>query len=426
MSTIETPRVSAAVRPAPVLTRPTRPRTPTPAEGATTPRAAAATRLVRGRANPTLELAAPSIDGPRGCPRAPSPADGPRRLVVSHPFDEAGQPSGAFEVLNVAPDGQLSRPGRTFSLETAANWGRIDFTPDGQVGLVALENGRIGVFRLDAEGKPSVVHEGFAGSFHAGSVVVEPSGDRALVLDRNWSDNGGGVYRITIGCDGTLTDHGRMVSARSPGAIALTGNRAVIAAANIGELPRDGNPGTESVHLLEWGDTPRRVGGADAFGHNDVVVGGAALTSDGRTFLVGDTNGFSGNLNAVAAVTVDENGARAAGGVAVDDPAAIATSPFGRVAIVASPTTDTLHVLDTDAQGEWRVRGRVPHQGAAPQLPGDMATIERGSLVGNVYVSENVSVRRLAFKPDGSVVDLGSLQLGQSLRDINGAIGVTK
>ncbi|MEZ0312034.1 MAG: hypothetical protein ACAI38_09675 [Myxococcota bacterium] len=433
MSSIETPPVRQSVQPAASPAPAAAPRAArapaaaTPTDGPPAPRAAAATRLIQGRPNPAMQLAPPRDDGPRGCARTPSPADGPRRLVVSHPFDANGDRSGAFEVLNVAPNGQLSRSGRSFTLETAANSGTIDFTPDGQVGLVALDNGRIGVFRLDAEGKPTVVHEGFAGTFHAGKVVVEPRGDRALVLDRNWSHNGGGVYQVTIGCDGTLTDHGRVLAARSPGAIAFAGDRAVVAAANVGELDREADPGTESVHVLEWGQTPRRVGGADAFGHNQVVVGGAALTSDGKTFLVGDTNGFSGNLNAVAAVTLDENGARPAGGVQVDDPAAIATSPFGQVAIVSSPLTDSLIVLDTNAQdGKWRVRGPVPHRGAAPQLPGDLATIDRGNLRGNVYVSENVSVRRLAFRPDGSVVDLGSLQFGQDLKDISGAIGVTK
>jgi DNA-binding beta-propeller fold protein YncE len=210
-----------------------------------------------------------------------------------------------------------------------------------------------------------------------------------------------------------------------PGAIARTGDRAVVVAADVGKQATEGQP--DSVHVLEWSQAPRRVGGADAFGHNHVIVGGAALTSDGKTFLVGDTNGFSGNLNAVAAVDLGKDGARPAGGVAVDDPEAIATSPFGRVAIVTSTFSDAIYVLDAHGQdGKWQLRGQVPYRGRNPQLPSDVATIDRGAARGNVYVSENVSVRRLAFKPDGSVEDLGSLQFGQDLRDISGAIGVTK
>jgi hypothetical protein len=41
-----------------------------------------------------------------------------------------------------------------------------------------------------------------------------------------------------------------------------------------------------------------------------------------------------------------------------------------------------------------------------------------------VLVSENVSIRHVAFLADGSVVDLGSLKFGEDLDDIGGAIGV--
>jgi len=42
-----------------------------------------------------------------------------------------------------------------------------------------------------------------------------------------------------------------------------------------------------------------------------------------------------------------------------------------------------------------------------------------------VLVSENVSVRQLAFHEDGSVEDVGSLAFGDGLESISGAIGVT-
>jgi hypothetical protein len=40
-------------------------------------------------------------------------------------------------------------------------------------------------------------------------------------------------------------------------------------------------------------------------------------------------------------------------------------------------------------------------------------------------VSENVSVRQLAFRTGGVVEDLGSLAFGSGLQNIGGAIGVT-
>jgi hypothetical protein len=63
--------------------------------------------------------------------------------------------------------------------------------------------------------------------------------------------------------------------------------------------------------------------------------------------------------------------------------------------------------------------------GVRPELPTDIATIDHGMLRGHVLVSENVSIRHLAFRSDGRVDDLGSLAFGSGLANISGAIGVT-
>lgn len=367
----------------------------------------------------TPDAAAP--DAPAGCARAPAAADRARSVVVSHPYDAAGAKAGVYEVLALSETGMLSRPGRTFEMGRASS-GSIAFTPDGEVGLVALEDGKLGVFRLDAAGVPSVVHAAFEGSFYASRVVVEPRGDRALVLDGNWRENGGGIYRVTIGCDGTLTEIGLVAPAKLPAAIAFTADRAIVAATDIMDSATAGH----DVHLLRWADdAPAAIAGSDAFGDDLQIVGGAALTADGATFLVGDTSQFSGVPNRVAAVTVTATGLAQGDVVPVEDPAAIATSPFGDVAIVASAFGDAIFILDTAPAGGWRVRGEVAYSGGAPQIPADLAAIDRGALRGHVFVAENVSVRHLAFRDTGAVDDLGSLAFGAGLENIAGAIGVT-
>ena len=83
-------------------------------------------------------------------------------------------------------------------------------------------------------------------------------------------------------------------------------------------------------------------------------------------------------------------------------------------------------MLDDGGPGRaWRVRGEVTYMGASPMLPGDLTMIDRGALRGRVLVSENVSVRQLAFRAGGIVEDLGSLAFGSGLQNISGAIGVT-
>ena len=95
------------------------------------------------------------------------------------------------------------------------------------------------------------------------------------------------------------------------------------------------------------------------------------------------------------------------------------------VAVVTSAIGDAITVLDTGPDGRWKIRGPLDHVGGRPLLPGDLTVIRHGMLNGHVLVSENVSVRHLAFRVDGKVEDLGSLQFGDGLENIAGAIGVT-
>jgi DNA-binding beta-propeller fold protein YncE len=362
------------------------------------------------------------VDGSTGCPRTAAPADRARHVVVSHPYDAAGGQAGGYEVLDLAIDGTLTRPtpNRLFTMGRAVT-GTIAFTPDGEVGLAATDDGKLAVFTLDATGTPTVVHAEFAGSFYATRVIVDPRGDRAIVLDGNTRDNGGGIYAVTIGCDGTLTDRGMVAAAKLPGGIALAGDHAVVAAGDV-----LGSTAGADVHLLDWTDTPSVLGGTDAFGDDMAIIGGTALSSDGKIFLVGDVSQFSGIPNRIAVVGVDAGSVRPLGKLSVEDPEAIAVSPFGDVAVVASAFGDKLFVLDAGgAQGAWRVRGEVAYMGARPMLPGDVATIDRGMLRGRVLVSENVSIRQLAFRDTGAVDDLGSLAFGSGLQNIGGAIGIT-
>jgi hypothetical protein len=346
-----------------------------------------------------------------------APADRDRFVAVSHPYDAAGGQAGGYEVLALSQVGALTRPGGKFTMGRAVV-GTIAFTPDGEVGLAALDNGKLGVFRLDATGAPTVVHAEFEGSFYASRVIVEPRGDRALVLDGNTRENGGGVYLVTIGCDGAITDHGLLVAAKNPGGVDVSGMRALVASSE---------PGA-SVQMVDYGGTPAVAASVDAFGDDLAIIGGTALSYDGTVFLVGDVSQFSGVPTRVAVVGVD-GGLHASlsprGTIALEDPAAIAASPFSNVAVVASAFGDALFVLDDDGPTGWRVRGQVAYTGASPKLPSDLAAIDRGALRGHVLVSENVGVRHLAFGTDGSVTDLGSLAFGSGLDNISGAIGVT-
>jgi hypothetical protein len=374
-----------------------------------------------GDDTPPVDAPPGTPDGSGGCPRTAGPADGPRHVVVARPYAPGGAAASTWEVLDLSATGELTRPTppRIFEMGRATS-GAIAFTPDGEVGLVAQGDGTLGVFRL-AGGVPSVVHAAFAGAFYASRVVIDPRGDRAWVLDGNWRENGGGIYGVAIGCDGTLTETGLHAPAKLPAALVVTGDRALVAAADIGVVTVG-----DDVHLVRWGEPPSNVDSADAFGAEDPIVGGAALTADGATFLVGDISQFSGAPNRVAMVGIAGDVLTPLAALPVEDPAAIATSPFGDVAVVASAFGDALVVLDTGGPGgAWRVRGEVAYQGAGPQLPVDLAPITRGTLAGRVLVGEVSAIRQLAFRASGAVEDVGSLGFGGGVENIVGALGVT-
>lgn len=351
--------------------------------------------------------------------------DGPRHVVVSRPYDTNGDAATIFEVLSLSATGVLARGATpvTFDLHRT-NFGTIEFTPDGKIGLVAQEDGSLGVFALAADGTPSVVTPSFGSeTFYADRVIVDPDGDFAYILDGNTRANGGGVYAIRIGCDGTPTSLGLIAAGSTPGSLILDGDRALIAAGSV----LDSATGADA-ELLHWmgAAMPTVTAGADAFGDDDAIVGGAALTSDNHTFLIGDKNSFSGTGNRVAVVTVgDSTLTPMAILTPIADPESIQTSPFGNVAIVTTADGDAIHVLDDGGTNHaWRVRGLLTYTSGNPMQPGDTTAITRGALDGHVFVSELSSIRQIVFHDDASVTDIGSLQFGGGLDQILGAIGV--
>ncbi len=367
---------------------------------------------------------APEPDAPGACARQPAAADRTRYVVVARPYDVNGDSSPLFEVLELSSAGALTRfdPPRMFELGNRTPFGVIAFTPDGEVGLVAMDNGDLGVFRLDASGIPTVVHASFDGAFYASRVIVDPAGDRAWVVDENTRPNGGGVYQVAIGCDGTLTDGGLVAAARSPGGLGFVGTRAVLAARDVLDSPTG-----DDLHVLDLADPAARLGGGDAFGDDDQAFSGFALSRDGALAFIGDSNFAGPNRVAIASVT-DTGASMMAVIPNITDPSAIAASPHGDVVVVSSsqPPGEGIYVLDTGGpNGAWRNRGEITYDGPAAQLPGDMTTIDRGALAGSVLVSELSTVRRVVFAADGSVTDAGSLAFGEGLDSIGGAIGVT-
>jgi hypothetical protein len=371
----------------------------------------------------------PPIDAPSmavACGRVLAP-DGARHIVISRPYSTTGDAATLFEVLSVSAAGDVTRAATpvTFDMHRT-NFGSIAFTPDGKIGLSAQADGTLGVFALAADGTPTVVDPGFGmGTFYADRVVVDPSGDFAYVLDGNTRANGGGIYAVRIGCDGTPTSLGLVAAGSTPGGLALDGDRALVAAGSM--LDSAAGADAELLHWTGGATMPTVTSGADAFGDDNAIVGGFAMTSDKTALLIGDTNSFSGTGNRVAVVTVGATTVTPASVLAaIADPESIQASPFGNVAIVTTADGDAIHVLDDGGTNHaWQIRGLLAYTSGNPMQPGDTTQITRGALNGHVFVSELSSIRHVVFHADGSVVDVGALQFGGGLDQILGAIGIT-
>ncbi len=362
-------------------------------------------------------------DAGGGCGRKPGPADGVRRVVVSHPDDASANKAPAYEVLELSASGDLSQTGTTFDLGTSST-GKIAFTPDGKVGFVAEDDGKLGIFRFDASGAPQVVNAAFDGGFYANSVTVDPGGDVAYVLDDEWANIGGGIYALPIGCDGTPGTPHLVAAAKLPAALEfLPGDpsRALLASKDVLSIP-EGN----DAHLLAWGDPPSVLGSAAPFPDTGAIVSSAVVTHDAKFALIGDNDITAGPQNRIGVVSLAP-----IGGVQVlspiEDPYDFAVSPFDNAALVVSGFGNAIFQLSYDpsnSSAPFALGSELSYQGGKPQLPGNVATLDRGTLSGLVLVAENTAVRRVRFMSDGSITDLGAFSLGSGYTAIVGAIGV--
>jgi hypothetical protein len=370
-------------------------------------------------------------------------ADGPRKIVVSHPYGATSGDAGLapastdFEVFDLDSSGNITEPNVHFQLGTTTN-GFIAFTPDGAVGIVAEDDGTLGVFRFDAVGAPHVVSASLAGNYYATGVVMDPSGARAYILDEQTANNGGGIYSVSIDCDGTLHDEGLLATADLPAAIVpVAGGDAVIAAKTLLGVPAavDAGPdaaahaGNDAV-LVPWPSATKVVGTANPFRDDQAIVSSAALTQDGRYVLLGDNSGFSTVPNRIGVVEVGSQTIQAAGVVPnVNDPETLVASPFDDTVLVTSAFDNALYLLrpSVDAGAvPFAFAGHVTYVGATPQLPGIAVMIRRGTLEGRVLVAEVQAVRQVQFAMGGVVTDLGPTATGDaaSYASIVGALGV--
>ncbi len=356
--------------------------------------------------------------GGEACTRELGPADAARAVVVGHLFAEPPD----YEILTLSADGTLSTAGAHFEMGTP-NDHEIAFTPDGELGFAAQDDGSIGMFRVEADGSVTVLEAALTGDYYAESVTVSSDGATLYVVDTNFPKNGGGVYAMAIGCDDTLGPAAKLFESKNAEMLVPFGDGEAIFAARAAGAA---SPVPSHIHRISL---PSSVdASADAFGDDDALISWAAVTRNGKHVLVGDNSAFAAGPNRVGVVEITANGLEPRQIFTdVDDPYSIATSPFDDAAIVTSGFGDGVFVLDYDPQNAaspFAVRGELAYATSGPQLPGALTMVERGPLDGLVLIGDVRGVYRVAFHPGGEVQDLDIASLGEESADIVTGIGV--
>jgi hypothetical protein len=363
------------------------------------------------------------------CQQVVGAAERTRFVVTSHPYSASGGQDTRFRVWELSETGQLTDTGKTFSMGRATGPQAIRFTPDGEIGVAVHTDGGLGIFRLDAKGVPTVIETDFKGQLHpfyAQQVTLTRSGDRLLVIDNNWANNGGGIYALRLECDGTITEEGLLLEAKQPQFMYLLGNDEAEALLVAKSVPLS-TFGHDS-YLLNWGQSPSLLAGVDAFGDDDYTIAGSTMTLDGRYVLMADNNEFYSESNRVAVVEIGAVSLQRRQILTdIQDPVAMVMSPFDNAVLISSGYGNKVIALSynfTQSTSPFTLEAAPAYEGAAPQLPAGMVVIERGNLMGLVLLAENTGVRQLYFTALGTVEDAGLVSLGPGFQHIVGAVGV--
>jgi hypothetical protein len=286
------------------------------------------------------------------------------------------------------------------------------FSPDGSLGVAPLDDGSLGIIAIDEGLEVTVVEAGWTDGFYAGPVVFDPSGEFVWVVDGNWPNNGGGLYRLPLDCEtGAPGASERIAEAKLPAGLQLDGDRGLLVGI---EVP--GAPEGADLALLDL-STGEAMDGLDLFGHDEAIVSDSAWHGQEGLLLVGDHDEFSGRPNSIAIAQVLGAAPILLGSVEVLDPFSLLFAPDGSSALVVSGYGDALYFLDPFAQE----LGEVDYRGAGPQLPGSAVLLGRGPLAGLALVAELEGVRLVDLS---SQIDLGLTSTGSGFEDMPGALGI--
>lgn len=348
---------------------------------------------------------------------APSPADGPRKVVASHPVsNDGGVRDNRFEVFDLSASGELRTTSKFFRMGRAGDFtSPIEFTPDGRIGFAAQDDGKIGVFRFEGD-SVVVVHEAFDSGISPGKLFFIAATHKLLTNDFNTTDNGGGLYTFDVACDGTLSNRQLVLAGDVPSAAVLFDDKALVTGRSLGTSAT-----MQDLHLVDM-STKSVLTSTTGFPDRDAIAPSVSVSRDRKLIALPDNGFIIGSR--IAFFELNGNTITSRGVLDVTSPIAVAFSPFADVGLVVqSDGADHYRRL---TWGSSFTVAPITYVHARPQLPAVPVMIKRGALEGRVLIGELDAIRQLQFERDGSITDVSKTDAsGVSLDKSIGVIGVT-
>ena len=364
-----------------------------------------------------------------GCRSTPQDPDRDRLVLVQTPYNNDAQSSNTWRQLRLSTDGALQLLTESLELGRAPQ-GQVVFTPDASLGFVAQDDGSIGIVSNQPDGPIEVANPAYRGDFYADSLTMDPSGEILWVLDTNWQENGGGIYRVDIDCSSpSLSGAERILQSKNASKLLLleaTAERreALVIARGFGSPDTQNDHELLHVDLFQP-DTPIRQ--APIFADPDAMHSDAVLFDAQRYLLVGDNAEFSQTPNRIAVVALQEEAIETVQILEnILDPVGLIPSPWEDQLLVVSGYGDAIFTLRPtgDAQAPFSLGPEPSYTDGAPQLPTASASVQSGALQGHVLVTENTGIRQLQLGLNAALTDQGLVAIGESFEGIAGAIGI--
>lgn len=364
------------------------------------------------------------LDADARCPLADPRAEGPRTILIGHPFGaEVATDGTEIRTLEIGADGEVIDVGLRVDMGFVPS--RIAFSPDGRYAFVLGEQGDLATLAVGGPQDVVLLDTIELPRADYGDLLVHSDGVTLTVVGSN-VDTSSGVSVVSVSCDkptegalGALPEG--FLNVRLSESLAPLGpDRGVLLGGQAVFDPVD----DDDIRLLEYRDHAwTQRAGFDIF-MDFVGATRIAASPDGTQALIPNDVPFSNEGGQVAVLSIAGDDVWEVGRLdGLPDVTEALYSPDGRIALVTQTEPGRVKVLVKEGNS-MELTGQEVRAGVAQQ----MASIARGPLAGLVLVpatSPADGPELVVLRMEGdAVTETQRLPLGRGYDNIPHAVAV--